>query len=93
MSEKNKSESVWFTTAVNKYPSFRDHPLKGVWRWLEGRRADDNAEGLWRVHDKLYDLKAFVKNHPGGPDWLNLTMVFMRSKRMFEYLQNLFMNP
>lgn len=42
---------------------------------MHGRRADDNAEGLWRVHDKLYDLTAFVDNHPGGREWLTLTEV------------------
>lgn len=34
--------------------------------WLEGKQIDDNAEGLWRVHDKLYDLSDFAKRHPGG---------------------------
>lgn len=42
-------------------------------RWLEGKRIDDNAEGLWRVHDKLYDLTSFVEKHPGGAEWLSLT--------------------
>lgn len=41
--------------------------------WFEGKQIDDNAEGLWRVHDKLYDLTAFVKQHPGGSEWLELT--------------------
>lgn len=40
---------------------------------MEGKQIDDNAEGLWRVHDKLYDLTAFVKQHPGGSEWLELT--------------------
>lgn len=44
-------------------------------RWLDGKRLDDNAEGLWRVHDKLYDLTNFVARHPGGPEWLQLTEV------------------
>lgn len=70
--EKNR---VAFTTIVNKYPSFRDDVINGCWKWLEGRRADDNAEGLWRVHDKLYNLKDFVQKHPGGSEWLTLTEV------------------
>lgn len=41
--------------------------------WLAGKRIDDNAEGLWRVHDKLYDLTDFVQRHPGGSEWLELT--------------------
>lgn len=40
---------------------------------MEGKKIDDNAEGLWRVHDKLYDLTDFVKRHPGGAEWLELT--------------------
>lgn len=42
-------------------------------RWLEGKRLTDNAEGLWRVHDKIYDLSKFMKLHPGGSEWLELT--------------------
>ncbi|CAH0605493.1 unnamed protein product [Chrysodeixis includens] len=34
---------------------------------------DDGAEGLWRIHDKLYDLTSFIKRHPGGEEWLELT--------------------
>lgn len=44
-------------------------------RWIESRRQDDNAEGLWRVHDKLYDLTEFIRLHPGGSDWIQLTKV------------------
>lgn len=32
----------------------------------QGRVIDDKCGGLWRVHDKLYDLTAFAKLHPGG---------------------------
>lgn len=66
---------IKYTTIVNKYPSFRDETIKGCWRWLEGRREDDNAEGLWRVHNKLYNLKDFSENHPGGKEWIHLTEV------------------
>lgn len=41
--------------------------------WFDGKRIDDNAEGLWRVHDKLYDLTEFIDSHPGGKQWLELT--------------------
>lgn len=58
-----------------KYPSLRDHPLKIGTVWLAGKRLDDGAEGLWRIHDGLYDLSTFVDNHPGGKDWLELTKV------------------
>ncbi|XP_058451332.1 cytochrome b5-related protein-like [Malaya genurostris] len=61
------------TTITNKYPTFRDENLKTAYRWLEGRRHDDGAEGLWRIHDSLYDLTDFVERHPGGRDWIQLT--------------------
>lgn len=56
-----------------KQPSYRKDSSKSVRRWLETKRANDNAEGLWRVHDKLYDLINFIQRHPGGADWLELT--------------------
>ena len=55
------------------YPSGRDHFLKTAYGFLEGRRKDDGAEGLWRIHDKLYDLESFIKNHPGGAEWIAIT--------------------
>lgn len=56
-----------------KYPTLRDHPLH-TWRiWLQGKRADDGAEDLWRIKNKLYDFTKFVDQHPGGKDWLRLT--------------------
>jgi hypothetical protein len=61
------------STIVRKYPSFRDDAFKSCQKWIEGKRLDDNAEGLWRVHDKLYDLSKFIKNHPGGSDWIEMT--------------------
>lgn len=63
------------TSILNKYPSFRDDPINGCWKWLQGRRADDGAEGLWRVHDKLYNLNDFIDKHPGGQQWLILSRV------------------
>lgn len=41
--------------------------------WLKGKHLDDEAEGLWRIHDNLYDLTDFVTQHPGGPLWLQQT--------------------
>nr|CAI5858925.1 unnamed protein product [Callosobruchus analis] len=43
--------------------------------WLEEKKELDGAEGLWRVHDGLYDLSEFVNKHPGGSEWLTLTKV------------------
>ncbi|XP_035438276.2 cytochrome b5-related protein isoform X3 [Spodoptera frugiperda] len=56
-----------------KYPSLRDDGLRDPVQWLAGKAMDDGAEGLWRIHDKLYDLTRFIKRHPGGEEWLELT--------------------
>lgn len=41
---------------------------------MDTKRADDNVDdGLWRIHDTIYDLTDFVKKHPGGGDWITLT--------------------
>lgn len=46
-----------------------------VYTWLDDKKVDDGAEGLWRIHDELYDFSDFIKQHPGGGDWLVLTKV------------------
>lgn len=56
-----------------KYPAGRDYFLRTMFGFLEGRRKDDGAENLWRIDDDLYDLEDFIKNHPGGREWLVLT--------------------
>ncbi|XP_072939665.1 cytochrome b5-related protein-like [Epargyreus clarus] len=56
-----------------KYPSLRDGGIKDSVQWLHGKAMDDGAEGLWRVHNKLYDLTSYIDNHPGGKEWLELT--------------------
>lgn len=58
-----------------KYPTNRDHPLHSGDVWLEGKRADEGAEGLWRIHDELYDLTYFIRSHPGGREWIRMTKV------------------
>lgn len=73
MSAKSNGAPTLITTISNKYPTFRDEPLKTVYGWLEGKRHDDGAEGLWRIHDTLYDLTEFVNRHPGGSEWIRLT--------------------
>ncbi|XP_068631262.1 cytochrome b5-related protein-like [Battus philenor] len=56
-----------------KYPSLRDSGFRDPIQWLIGKALDDGAEGIWRIHDKLYDLTSFIKQHPGGEEWLELT--------------------
>jgi hypothetical protein len=67
--------SNFATSILKKYPTNRDNPIKGCWMWLAGRCADDNAEELWRVHDKIYDLSDFANKHPGGREWIDMTKV------------------
>lgn len=73
MSEKLNATPALITSITSKYPTFRDAPLKTVNLWLEGKRQDDGAEGLWRIHDTLYDLTDFIDRHPGGVDWIRQT--------------------
>lgn len=58
-----------------KYPSLRDGGLRDPVQWLTGKAMDDGAEGLWRVHNGIYDLNDFIKRHPGGAEWLELSKV------------------
>jgi len=41
--------------------------------WLNDKRATDGAEGLWRIHDELYDLTNLIRMHPGGQFWIRET--------------------
>ena len=34
-------------------------------QWLKAKRHEDDCEGLWRIHDDLYDLSGWEKHHPG----------------------------
>ena len=61
--------SLWWN------PALRESPPKSAELFLEDKRRDDGAEGLWRVHDDLYDLSSFLHKHPGGSEWLRLTKV------------------
>jgi hypothetical protein len=53
----------------------RDVDRKGGEHWLELRSKEEGAEGLWRINNKLYDLSSYIKIHPGGSEWLELTKV------------------
>ncbi|EZA50497.1 Cytochrome b5-related protein [Ooceraea biroi] len=55
------------------YLPTREIPTKTAASFLEGRRQIDGAEGLWRVESKLYNLETFMKTHPGGMEWIQLT--------------------
>lgn len=68
-------KNIQFVSVLRKYPTYRDDAVKSSIKWLAGKREDDNAEGLWRVHDKLYNLNSFIDKHPGGREWLEFTEV------------------
>ena len=55
-------------------PTGRNYLMKTANRWLKFKAQDDAiGSGLWRIHDGLYDLRAYIDKHPGGPDWLEMT--------------------
>nr|CAD7453415.1 unnamed protein product [Timema tahoe] len=56
-----------------KYPTYRDSSLKSGLIWIKGKQEDDGAEGLWRIHDDLYELSSWMYRHPGGAEWLDIT--------------------
>lgn len=58
-----------------KNPTLRNHFLNLDELWLDDKRANDDAENLWRIHNNLYDFTNFINLHPGGKDWLLLTKV------------------
>jgi len=58
----------------DQYPSHRDDFVwKSASQWLRAKVIDDDCEGLWRIHDDLYDLSGWEKSHPGGKEWISLT--------------------
>lgn len=58
------------------YPIFRNNEPKSAYQFLKGKQIQDGAEGLWRIHDGLYDLSSFVSSHPGGTQWIQITKVY-----------------
>ncbi|CAG9134396.1 unnamed protein product [Plutella xylostella] len=55
------------------YPALRSAAPRSPQQWIRGKQQQDGAEGLWRVHDGLYDLSEFVGLHPGGELWIQST--------------------
>jgi len=72
----NSSLSESSIPGLWKSPTYRGKSIRTPDFWLEGKRIDDATEGLWRVHDGLYDFSTFIHRHPGGSDWLNYTKVW-----------------
>ncbi|EDW04019.1 cytochrome b5-related protein [Drosophila grimshawi] len=64
----------WRVSGISRtYPSYRKQWPVSDESWLEGKHKDDEAEGLWRIRDKLYDLTDFAQRHPGGAFWIECT--------------------
>lgn len=61
------------------YPAWRDSSSLTSEKWLVKKKADDGAEGLWRIHDNLYDLSSWINKHPGGSDWISMTNVLLHN--------------
>lgn len=58
-----------------KYPEHRDNFVTKIDTWFGDKRDDDGAEGLWRIHDEIYDFTRWINVHPGGRSWLTMTKV------------------
>lgn len=58
---------------ATKFPTYRNSNLITSQSWLTGKRQDDEAEGLWRIYDSIYDFTDFIDKHPGGSFWIRET--------------------
>lgn len=67
------------TGATREGYSFRNVKIKTTQSWLKLQKSESGADGLWRIHDSLYDLSEWVEKHPGGKDWLLITKVRKQS--------------
>ncbi|KAI9585947.1 cytochrome b5-related protein [Glossina fuscipes] len=64
----------WKNCCISKkFPSYRNSRVITAFGWLVSKREDDEAEGLWRIRDTLYDFTNFIDKHPGGSFWLKET--------------------
>ncbi|XP_011192500.1 cytochrome b5-related protein [Zeugodacus cucurbitae] len=68
-----KQEDWRVSRILRKYPVYREKLIKTCEGWTESKQKDDEAEGLWRIKDELYDLTEFIPRHPGGSFWLEWT--------------------
>jgi len=72
--KESSSNDQWKKSGIShKFPSYRNYPIISIQGWMSGKQKEDEAEGLWRVHDNLYDLTDFINFHPGGSFWLKET--------------------
>lgn len=65
---------TWKNSGIaTKFPTYRNSSLVTVHSWQRGKQQDDEAEGLWRIKDSIYDFTSFIDKHPGGPFWIRET--------------------
>lgn len=65
---------TWKKSGIaTKFPTYRNSSLVTVHSWQKGKQQDDEAEGLWRIKDSIYDFTSFIDKHPGGPFWIRET--------------------
>ncbi|XP_072393737.1 cytochrome b5-related protein-like isoform X2 [Diabrotica undecimpunctata] len=69
----NKAFVPKSSLGIKPIPSRGKGGVVTTYMWIKEKQIDDGAEGLWRIHDNIYDLTKFVNKHPGGSDWLVLT--------------------
>lgn len=75
MPPQSSDGEYYSSLGIKVHKSRGDHLNVTGDRWLAEKREDDGAEGLWRIHDDLYDFTDFVDRHPGGEMWLKVTKV------------------
>ncbi|KAK4879280.1 hypothetical protein RN001_007426 [Aquatica leii] len=73
MVTKNVNSNNFRSSLGIKNQYDKNSVFKSPDQWLEDKKKFDGAEGLWRIHDRLYDLTNFIDIHPGGQFWLNVS--------------------
>ncbi|KAF2892878.1 hypothetical protein ILUMI_13295 [Ignelater luminosus] len=69
----NSDNTKFKSTIGIKHSLHGDTLEKDIDKWFDYKKLVDGAEGLWRIHNRLYDFSDFLKNHPGGQFWLEVT--------------------
>lgn len=76
MPPQPEAEEFYSSLGIKVFKSRGEHLSISGDTWLKEKADFDGAEGLWRIHDDLYDFTDFIDHHPGGSMWLELTKVY-----------------
>ena len=80
--DKEFTEAMGVGDPGDKYFHNRDLFIwKFATQWLKAKRIDDDCDGLWRIHDDLYDLTGWEKHHPG------INVLFCKKIQFFLHLR------